>query len=161
MTFELTPPEDKANTKHFQFRALIVAFYQWKWKDECPWDGSEARQLSSLLKSCPKLDIATFKRWLYNYGCSDDIKPGERPRSFLPKIHNYSVVPLDRFGRSQDVQIDTAQTQRLKRGFANLERPVSPRLPENSIDDLPEQRIIRGRDRQLGSGFKPLSGFGD
>ena len=81
------------------FRERIVAFYQWKWNQECAWDGSESNQLARLLRSCPNLDVNTFSRWLYNYGLSDDIPPGERPRKFLPRIHDYSVTKLDRFHR--------------------------------------------------------------
>ena len=159
--FALTPPETNGN-RFTEFRLLIVAFYQWRWNQTCPWDGSEARQLSQLLKSNPILDTAQFKRWLYNYGCSDDIKPGERPRKFLPRIHDYSIVPLDRFGRSQDAIIDNAQTQRLRRGFTNLEqaRTDQPSL-ESSTPNLPTERTVRRRDRQLGAGLRPLHGGAD
>src|ERR1035441_9108548 len=86
------------------FRERIVAFYTWRWNQECPWDGSESGNLARLLKACPKLDVNTFSRWLYNYGMSDDISPGERPRKFLPRIHDYSVTHLDRFRRDPNAK---------------------------------------------------------
>src|ERR1700728_294885 len=81
------------------FKERIMAFYAWRWNQECAWDASEANQLARLLASCPKLDVSTFSRWLYNYGISDDPPPGERPRKFLPRIHDYSITRLDRFRR--------------------------------------------------------------
>src|SRR5260221_3928578 len=99
--FTLTP-SDGFGSRFKTFRQMVEAFYRWKWGNECAWSGAEASQLKRLLGACPKLDVLTFKRWLYNYGCSDDIAPGERPCRFLPRIHNYSQVPLDRFSRSQD-----------------------------------------------------------
>src|SRR6185437_9724323 len=121
MTFALTSP-DEYGPRFQDFRDLVQAFYRWRWDQECPWDASDASQLSRVIKACPRLDIGTMKRWLYNYGCSDDIKPGERPRSFLPRIHNYSVVPLDRFGRSQDAEIPTKEAQRTRRSNAAFDR---------------------------------------
>jgi hypothetical protein len=82
------------------FRETVLKFYWWKWQKECPWDGSESNQLTKLLKCNPALAVEDFARWLYNYGRSEDISPGERPRRFLPRIHNYSVGVLDRYGRS-------------------------------------------------------------
>lgn len=86
------------------FKERIFAFYTWRWKQECPWDGSEAGNLARLLKACPKLDVDSFSRWLYNYGISQDIPPGERPRKFLPRIHDYSITPLDRFRRDPNAE---------------------------------------------------------
>lgn len=85
--------------RHSAFKERIFNFYHWRWKQECPWDGGEASQLARLLSSSPKLDLDTFARWLFNYGRSEDITPGERARHFLPRIHDYSIGPLDRFKR--------------------------------------------------------------
>src|SRR5256885_16470890 len=120
MEFFLTAPEPQ-ETRFTPFRDLIERAYAWRWQKECPWNGSEANQLSNLLKTCPKLDGTEFAHWLKNYMMSQDYPPGERPCRFLPRIQNYSIEPLDRFSRSQNAIIDNAQTQRLKRGFSNLE----------------------------------------
>src|SRR5438552_12670505 len=124
--FLLTATDGNGN-RFSSFKERVKAFYWWKWHQECPWDGSDANQLSRVLKSSPTLDVGTFSRWLYNYGCSDDIAPGERPCRFLPRIHNYSVVPLDRFGRSQDAIIPTAQAQRSRRSSAAIEQAIQNR----------------------------------
>lgn len=162
MTFALTPPEAKDNRFRL-FRAMVSTFYLWRWKHECPWGPAEANQLSRLLKTDPSLDLQTFKRWLYNYGMSEDIAPGERPCRFLPRIHNYSVVPLDRFGRSQDATIDTAKAQAARRTDAAFERVRARYLAsQGTLEHLPEQtRINRSRDRALASGLKQLSDGGD
>src|SRR5277367_3624815 len=89
------------DTRFSAFRERIVAFYMWRFQQECPWDGGESNQLANLLKASPSLDVNTFSRWLYNYGMSDDIAPGERPRAFLTRIHRYSVTRLNVYGRSQ------------------------------------------------------------
>src|SRR5258708_3378860 len=91
MDLVLSAPEPKDN-RFSIFKERVQAFYRWRWNQDCPWNGGEASQLFDLLSSCPTLDVNTFSRWLVNYGNSDDIKPGERPRSFLPRIHNYSQV---------------------------------------------------------------------
>lgn len=161
MDFILTP-FDGNSSRFADFRQMVTKFYEWKWGHECPWDGAEGRQLSQLLKSSPSLDVMTFKRWLYNYGMSEDITPGERPRSFLPRIHNYSVVPLDRFKRSQDAQIDTAQTQRARRNSAAFEQARQDRrIAEHPSPNLPEQRTLPRRNPALASGFRRLSSGSD
>src|SRR6266849_10150433 len=119
--FALTPP-DGNGTRFTAFRDSVLKFYQWKWGRCCPWDGAEANQLSRLLKSDPTLSLQDFRLFLYNYGCSDDITPGERPRSFLPRIHDYSVTPLDRFRRNPNAKIETASSQRSRRNDTAFEQ---------------------------------------
>ena len=161
--FVLTPPTFNEEGRFTAFRQRIEAFYKWKWNQECPWDGSESHQLSLLLKACPILDISEFSKWLYFYGCSEDIKPGERPRSFLPRIHNYSVVPLDRFGRSQDAVIQTAQTQRARRSDSAFERVRQNRLAsQGATRNLPSEGGDNGNgNRKLAPGSKQLRAAGD
>src|ERR1700687_5084315 len=103
MTFALTPSDGNGN-RFADFKLVCMRFYEWKWGHGCPWDGSDANQLSRLLKASPELDLLTFRRWLLNYGESEDISPGERPRKFLPRIHDYSVVPLDRYRRDRNAK---------------------------------------------------------
>ena len=86
-------------TRFAQCHKLIMDFYRWLWREECPWDASEATNLSKLLKANPSLDAAKLRRWLYNYALSKDYPPGERPRRFLPRIHNYSVTNLNVYSR--------------------------------------------------------------
>lgn len=130
------------------FKDRIFAFYQWRWSQECPWDGSEAGNLSKLLKACPKLDISQFSRWLYNYGQSEDIKPGERPRTFLPRIHNYSITPLNIFGR--DPRHETRQTF-AARDEAATDTAIA-RARARRIGDSPQRyaRTLSDRSDQRG-----------
>src|SRR5271154_2734816 len=159
--FALTAPGSEGS-RFSAFKLMVMHFYQWRWGHSCPWDGSEAHQLSLVLKASPKLELSDFKRWLYNYGMSDDITPGERPRSFLPRIHDYSVGPLDRFRRSPDAEIATAQSQRARRNSAALEQArQNRRIAQGPSRDLPTERIEPRRDRTLGGGFKRLSASSD
>lgn len=159
--FVLTPPEFTDIRFKF-FRMTVEAFYLWKWGRTCPWDGAESNQLTRLLKADPKLTLQDFRLFLYNYGCSDDITPGERPRSFIPRLHNYSVTSLDRFGRDPNASIQTSQTQRARRNDSAFEQARANRgLLENPVGDLPAKRVDTGRDRALGDGLEPLLGGGD
>jgi len=123
--FTLSSPDGTTN-RFQEFRAIIERFYRWRWNQECPWDGSEAKQLSSFLKASPTVDVKDFKLWLKRYGESEDIKPGERPRCFLPKIHNYSVVPLDRYGRS-------AGATKTKPSWQQVESQSDKEFRENAV----------------------------
>jgi hypothetical protein len=98
--FQLEPPSVERDSRHKEFRDLLERFYRWRWKQECPWGPAEGKQLKKLLDECPNLDGLTFRQWLGNYASSQDYSPGERPCRFLPRIHNYSQEPIDRFGRS-------------------------------------------------------------
>ncbi len=160
--FSLTPPEPK-DIRFTLFRDVVASFYRWKWGMDCPWDGSEARQLKTLLGSSPTLDIQTFRMWLYNYGCSDDITPGERPRSFLPRMHDYSITPLDRFRRDPNAAIQTAKTQGARRSRAAFERVRSRGLAAaGATGNLSlEGRVERSGNRELAQGFRPIQDTGD
>jgi len=105
--------QDKAK-RHTAFKDMIFRFYKWKWGRDCPWDGSEAKQLSNLLAADPALDVMTFASWLKNYGESKDISPGERPRAFLPRIHSYSVTKLNQYRRDADVRTETFDSARVR-----------------------------------------------
>jgi hypothetical protein len=128
-TTEITAESSSLSNKskegrHVPFKELIFRFYQWKYQRDPDWDGSEAKQLSSLLKANPKLDVETFAHWLKNYGASDDISPGERPRIFLPKISRYSVAPLDRYGKDK--------TNGQINGFASLDKGIQRSIATHS-----------------------------
>lgn len=63
-----------------------------------PWDGSEARRLNELLRSCPELDVRLFATMLANRAASDTAQ-SVRPRTWLGSITDYAAGPLDRFGK--------------------------------------------------------------
>lgn len=98
-----TPEPGKIQSKHSAFKELIFRCYGYLNDGEKPpWDGSEAKQLSALIGAKPDLDSEKFHQWLGNYAASANIKPGARPREFLPHISDYATGALDRFGRPQD-----------------------------------------------------------
>lgn len=157
--FALTPPD--GTTSRFQeFRAIIERFYQWKWNQPCPWDGSEAKQLSTFLKATPVLDVRDFARWLYNYGLSGNITPGERPRKFLPRIHDYSVKAIDRFGKDPDAESgktfaardEAATDQAIARARQNRRGLASNGYPSSACLDAKDGRAVAPRPRQLPNG---------
>src|SRR5262249_989473 len=136
--------------------------YYWRYQEPCPWNGGEAKNLKQLLLDFPKLEKIKFAHWLKNYFMSQDYPPGERPRSFLPRISNYSIEPLDRFSRSQNATIENAQAQRARRNRAALEQAEkNSRLASNPDRNLPPERIEPRRDRTLGTGFSALRDCGD
>src|SRR6266436_10416695 len=158
--FVLTPPDDK-DLRFTLFKQVVASFYRWKWGIECPWDASEGNQLKRLLKASPTLDIHSFRVFLYNYGCSNDITPGERPRSFLPRIYDYSITPLDRFRRNPNAAIDSAQTQRARRNDTAFEQArQNRRIAQGPERNLPPERVEQRGNRTLGNGFKRLSDAG-
>jgi uncharacterized protein YdaU (DUF1376 family) len=90
----------KKATKHKAFKELIFRCYEHLNPEEkTPWDGSDANQLSAVIKAVPTLDAEKFYQWLKNYIASENINPAARPRAFLPKITDYASGPLDKFGR--------------------------------------------------------------
>lgn len=145
-----------------------MAFYSWRWNQECPWDGSEANQLARLLASSPKLDVSTFSRWLYNYGVSEDAPPGERARKFLPRIHDYSITRLDRFRRDPIAKSRTdskqlAQADRNQAAIARAFGGGTPQTGSNAVrrdisrrDDSHQSRVLEQAPLQLSSGGSDL-----
>lgn len=94
--------KSKSDPRHEQCRDLIFKCYSYLNDGEKPpWDGSEAKQLSLLLKAKPDLDAEKFHQWLGNYAASENINPAARPREFLPKISDYAGGALNKFGRPQ------------------------------------------------------------
>lgn len=152
--FALTPPDGTTN-RFQEFRAMIERFYGWKWNQPCPWDGSDAKQLSNFLKCTPTLDVRDFARWLYNYAQSGNITPGERPRKFLPRIHDYSVKAIDRFGK--DPESEKNQSKQLARSTRNAETVASV-FNGNHPEPNPPVRGPVPRGTNTGKG-KVLEGF--
>jgi len=155
----LSPPSSEQKETRFAiFKDLLFRFYNWKYERDPQWDGSEAKQLHSLLKSDPKLDAKTFAQWLKNYGESKDICPGERPRIFLPRLSRYSVTALNQYGRSVDVENEARGSvgQRNDDAFARVNRQVPK---PNSAAFNP--RISRSGNRGLESTAEILQLPGD
>jgi hypothetical protein len=90
----------KTDSRHSEFQKLLFRCHRYlNDNDTPPWDGSDAKQLSLLLKAKPDLTTKQFHIWLGNYAASENINPSSRPRKFLPKISEYASGPLDKFGK--------------------------------------------------------------
>lgn len=99
----LNPPPEKKSSKHAEFKDLIFRCYAYLNNGELPpWDGSDAKQLSLVIRAKPDLDATKFHQWLANYAASENINPAARPREFLPRISDYTGGPLNKFGRPCD-----------------------------------------------------------
>ena len=163
MAFELTAPEPDLGGVRFRiFREVIQRFYLWRWNQDCPWDGSESNQLSRLLRANPTLDVMDFRRWLMNYGQSDDITPGERPRKFLPRIHDYSVTALDRFGRDQNAKSGETFAERDAKGTDSAIARVRENLNRAGSNGHTITQALDGKvDQSILARRKQLPSAGD
>jgi uncharacterized protein YdaU (DUF1376 family) len=89
----------EVDPRHAQFRELTGIY--WCHKNpalQMPWDGSEAKQLSSLLAANPSLDGDGFKE-LLNRRSKSQVNHAERPRAWLPKVTDYAGGPLNEFNK--------------------------------------------------------------
>jgi len=91
--------KSKADPRHIEFKDLIFRCYNYLNGENPPWDASDAKQLSNLLKAKPDLDAKRFHLWLGNYAESKDINPADRPRRFLQKLPSYANGSLNQYGR--------------------------------------------------------------
>ena len=159
--FSLTPPE--VRTTFSEFRLWIERAYWFYCRCQCPWDASEAVQLKRFLAANPALSVQDFKHWLNNYMLSEDHAPGERPRSFIPRLNNYSVEPLDRFGRSIYARIPTAKDQNRAINCANFREARCDRqlAPEDARPLSPKRTADDVGNRGLAQRPRPLLPGGD
>jgi len=87
----------QCETRHSRSKQLIEGFYRdWAGVD-CPWDGAEGRQLSSLLKAWPGASDAEFMTCLENLATSEAIAPGTRPCEWIHKLPKFIKGPLDQY----------------------------------------------------------------
>ena len=158
----LTPPQpfdDRFN----RFREFIEKAFYWRNQIRCPWDGSEARALKTFLRANPYLSEKEFCICLRNFVESQDHPPGERPRKFLPRLTDYAVEPLDRFGRSFNATIVTKQDQ-IRAGNAAVfaEARRNRQLATEDAGCLPAKgETDTRRGPRLASGLDPLFLAGD
>lgn len=93
----------QCETRHNRCHQLIMGWYL-DWAGiECPWNGAEGRQLSSLLKAWPGAHDAEFMLCLDNIAHSDCIAPGTRPCEWLAKLPKFIKGPLDQYWKSKQV----------------------------------------------------------
>jgi hypothetical protein len=90
-------------SRHTRSQQLVMGWYQ-EWAGlECPWDGGEAKQLSSLLKAWPRVSDVQFVQCLDNIAKSECIPKGDRPREWLGKMPKFVNGPLDQFWKTKNL----------------------------------------------------------
>jgi uncharacterized protein YdaU (DUF1376 family) len=87
----------EVDPRHAEFRDFTRTYWDHKNPNiAMPWDGSDAKQLSSLLAANPTLDGDAFKELLKRRAKSQ-VNHAERPRVWLPKVTDYAGGPLNEF----------------------------------------------------------------
>lgn len=98
--------------RHQRVQQIIMAAYQEQNGIECPWDGSEGKQLQSLLKATPRWVDSQIAQCLMNLYASSGFAKGTRPREFLSKLPRYLHGPLNEFNR--EVKNGHARTEQAR-----------------------------------------------
>lgn len=83
-----------AQTRHSRITEMIKTAYRENNRIDCPWDGSEAKQLQGLLKATPNWGDQQIAQCLVNFFLSDFVPPGTRPREWIQKLPKYLQRPL-------------------------------------------------------------------
>lgn len=95
----LIPLADTRST-HTQCREIMFRCYVYLNEGRpCPWDESDSKQLSVLLKSNQQMTVEKFREWLLNYADSGNINPADRPRKIISRLTSYASGPLNEYGR--------------------------------------------------------------
>lgn len=94
-------PQVITETRHTRTQKIVMDWYLGWSGVQCPWDGSEAKQHSSMLKAWPAATDEQFLTCLENLARSDCIPKGDRPREWLGKLPKFLKGPLDQFWKSK------------------------------------------------------------
>lgn len=144
----------QCETRHNRCHQLIMGWYR-DWAGiECPWNGAEGRQLSSLLKAWPGAHDAEFMLCLDNIAQSECIAPGTRPCEWLAKLPKFIKGPLDQYWKSKQVIDGNSKAQQRERErdakWANIvaDRNGTHALPESGGNGL-RPRLESGADRPV------------
>ena len=95
---ELVLPTD---SRHIRIKSLICNAYEQNNNIQCPWDGSEGKQLKAFLDATPAWIDSQVAQCLVNMYDSAGFAKGTRPREFLPRLPRYLHGPLNEFNREQ------------------------------------------------------------
>lgn len=87
----------KTDERHAPCRAVIERYWKHHNCDPMPWDASEAKRLSELLKANPTLTDDRLRVMLGNRSRSEGVNHAERPRLWIETVNRYANGPLDRF----------------------------------------------------------------
>ena len=115
-------PEDG---RHSRIRAMVKnAWANHNGGVDCPWDGSEGKQLKLLLRATPKWHDSQFAQCLANMYGSTGFAVGTRPREFLPRLPKYLHGPLNEFNREQGNGNGTSKGDRRAADISKTTREI-------------------------------------
>ena len=84
-------------TDHGLIRQWIQRDYEAVNGITCPWDGSEAKALTTMLAANPSWKPDEWRVMILNYYESERAN-GDRPRTWIPRISKWAQGPLDKYG---------------------------------------------------------------
>ncbi len=113
------PSKDSVDSRHAPACALIQGLYQSRFAVACPWDGSEAKALKTLLTANPSWTEQQLEQMIRNRFSSDGIS-GERPRLWLPNLAKYHAAALDRFQKQKTASVRISPGQGAVKNFEKL-----------------------------------------
>lgn len=95
--------EDKpaADPRHNECVKAITHYWDYMnagLEGKCPFSGRLFPELSTFLKTNPKLTVEEFQLCLQNRGESDGISPTEDPAFWVGRLLKFQAGPLDRYG---------------------------------------------------------------
>ena len=131
----------QCDNRHNRSEQIVKGWYQ-DWAGvECPWDGGEARQLSSLLKAWPGATDAQFMTCLENLAKSECIAAGTRPRIWLSDLPRFIKGPLDQYWKPKGVSNGNGNSKTEQRNASNREAIIQgirgARVSRNAVHDGP------------------------
>jgi len=142
------------DSRHTPFRQALETYWDHKGPgNKLPWDGREAKALSSVLAASPDLTLEQFRGLLQNRARSQ-VTHGERIYLWIMKIHSYTE-PLDRFNKPEASngrrETESPAIARQRRNRENLTNAIiasgdyaSGHADAENFSLLPEPRVERG-----------------
>lgn len=136
------------DSRHIKIKSLICNAYEDQNKVQCPWDGSEGKQLKAFLDATPKWVDSQVAQCLVHMYDSAGFAKGTRPREFLPRLPKYLHGPLNEFNREQS-NVGTRSTSKAN----DREQRIVDRA-------IKYQTVAAGATDSAGSGAVAIPGNG-
>jgi hypothetical protein len=95
-----------ADQRHPLFMEMIFKAHKHFVGIEPMMNGAVRKNLSALLRDCPKLTREQFRTWLTNYHDSEDHNPSDQPSFYIHKVANYALGSVDRYKRPKVVAVN-------------------------------------------------------
>jgi hypothetical protein len=136
-------PKKVSDPRHASCKDLIFRCYGFLNHGTLPpWDASDAKQLSTLLRAMPTLTADEFHAWLGHYAASENINPASRPRNLLTKIAEYASGPLNKYGRPLNANEDlTASERRVTATRTSISNSLRKIVSKRNGHDGSEQQV--------------------